>query len=253
MIRPLSIVPLLGALLPLVCFESIKADEKDSKEKNVLIIGRSSLASPLHELVGALLESNKTPMNVEPGYFGSNDLERKWNSGRNWDYVIMDAWQFTRGSTDSPAFPDATTAFVTKARKHSPKCQIILFPWWLPENKATNEDAMEVFRRCVEAGKPNDIWVATTGPAFMEARLARPDLRITVSKQDAHPGIHGSYINACSLLAILTGESPVGLPAMFNLGGQAKEFAIAQDDANYLQELAWRVYQREFKQTGRPL
>ena len=30
------------------------------------------------ELVGALLRSHKTPMNVEPGHFGSKDLERRW-------------------------------------------------------------------------------------------------------------------------------------------------------------------------------
>jgi hypothetical protein len=250
MIRSISIVPLFGVFLLLFGFGPIKADEKDSKEKNVLIIGASSLRSPLHELVGAMLESNKTPMNVEPGAFGTKDLERRWNSGKVWDYVIMDAWQFTRGSTDSPEFQDATTAFVKRVRDHSPNCQIILFPWWLPGNQATNEDVMKVFHHCVEAAKPNDIWVATTGPAFMEARLARPDLRITVSKQDAHPGIHGAYINACSLFAILTSDSPVGLPATLKLRGHEKEFTIAEDDAKYLQNLAWNVYQRELKSTN---
>ena len=67
---------------------------------------------------------------------------------------------------------------------------------------------MRVFQHCVEAARENEIWVATTGPAFMEARLARPDLSVTVSAHAAHPGIHGAYINACSLFAILTGESP---------------------------------------------
>ena len=108
---------------------------------------------------------------------------------------------------------------------------------------------MKVFQRCVEAARQNDIWVATTGPAFMEARLARPDLRVTVSEQDAHPGIHGAYINACSLFAILTGESPVGLPATLKIPGREKDFTIAPDDAKYLQELAWKVYQRELKHT----
>ena len=72
---------------------------------------------------------------------------------------------------------------------------------------------MKVFRHCVDAAKVNNIWVATTGPAFTEAHLARADLNITVSKDDAHPGVHGAYLNAGSLYAILTGESPVGLPA----------------------------------------
>jgi hypothetical protein len=107
---------------------------------------------------------------------------------------------------------------------------------------------MKVFGRCVEAARSSDLWVATTGPAFMEARLARRDLRITVSDQDAHPGIHGSYLNACSLFAIITGESPVGLPASLKPRG-GRELSIAPEHAKYLQELAWKVYQRELKQT----
>jgi hypothetical protein len=97
--------------------------------------------------------------------------------------------------------------------------------------------------------------VATTGPAFMEARLARPDLHIIKSKTDAHPGIHGAYINACSLFAMIADKSPVGLPATLRIkgaSGNKEDFTIAQDDARYLQELAWRIYQREIKSTKPP-
>lgn len=249
MVRSGSILPVLSILFALIGTGPARALEKSSQETRVLIIGASSLDSPLTELVVALLESNRTPMKVERGHFGPRDLERTLSPGKVWDYVIMDAWQLTRGSTESPKFPDATNAFVKLIHDHSPKCRIILFPWWLPENTATNADVMQVFGRCVEAAKPNDIWVATTGPAFMEARLARPDLRITVGRHDAHPGTHGVYINACSLFVILTGKSPAGLPSTFKLRGQANEYAIAEDEATYLQELAWKVYQRELKQT----
>ena len=220
------------------------------KEKNVLIIGASSLRSPLSELVDGMLESRQFPMNAEPAAFGAPELDRKWNSGKTWDYVIMDAWQFKRGATDAPGFEEAVTAFVKWVRAHSPHCKIILFTWWLPgEPDATKEGVMNVFQRCVDAARQNGIWVATTGPAFTEARLARPDLRVTVSNQDAHPGIHGAYINACSLFAILTGGSPVGLPATITLPGIEKAFSLAPEDAKYLQELAWDVFQRELKHT----
>jgi hypothetical protein len=245
----IRIVSLLGVFL-IFGFGPVRADEKTPKEKNVLIIGRSSLAG-LHQLVGALLESNKTPMNVEAGPFGgARNLDQMLSARMIWDYVIMDAWQFKRGATDAPGFPDAVAAFVKQVRAHSPRCKIILFPWWIPAGPdATTEGVMKVFQRCVETARQNDIWVATTGPAFMEARLARPDLRVTVSEQDAHPGIHGAYINACSLFAILTGESPVGLPATLKIPGNEKDVTISTNDAKYLQELAWKVYQRELKQT----
>ena len=252
MMRAISLIPLFSVLLFLFGFGPVRADEKAPEKKTVLIIGRSSLMSPPRqdELVGALLESHKTPMNVEPGFFGTKDLERRWSSGRVWDYLIMDAWQLTQRVSDAPVFPDAVAAFVKHVRAHSPHCKIILFPWWIPSGPdATNAGVMKVFQRCVEAARENDIWVATTGPAFMEARLARPDLRVTVSERDAHPGIHGAYVNACSLFAILTGESPVGLPATLKIPGRQESFAIAPDDAKYLQELAWKVYQRELQHT----
>ena len=45
----------------------------------------------------------------------------------------------------------------------------------------------------------------------MEARLERPDLKITKSKTDAHPGKEGAYINACSLYAMITDKSSRGI------------------------------------------
>ena len=47
MVRSISIVPLLGVFLLLFGSGPVRADEKAPKEKNVLIIGRSSLRPPL--------------------------------------------------------------------------------------------------------------------------------------------------------------------------------------------------------------
>src|SRR5688572_30285978 len=110
MVRPISIVSLLSVFLLLLGSGPVRGEERAAKEKNVLIIGRSSLAG-LHELVGALLESNRTPMNVEAGAFGARELDQMLSSRRAWDYVIMDAWQFRRGATDAPGFPDAVAIF----------------------------------------------------------------------------------------------------------------------------------------------
>jgi hypothetical protein len=245
MVRSISIVALLGVFLFLFGSEPVRSDEKTPVAKNVIIIGRSSLRPPLAQHLDVLLQSNKTPIAVVEGHYGAKSLDQMLGSRKACDYVVMDAWQFKQGEAGTPEFIGAVTEFVKQVRAHSPQCKIILFSWWIPSGKdATNEGVMKVFKGCVEAAKKNDIWVATTGPAFMEARLARPDLRVTVSNQDAHPGAHGAYINACSLFAILTGESPVGLPATLKI---PERLAIAPDDAKYLQELAWNVYQRELK------
>ena len=222
-----------------------------------MVMGASSLLPPLGQLpqlLRAMFKSKGIPMHVEGWWPPLEAVSRMKSSKQVWDYVIIDAWNLARGRTDSPDWPKNVAAFVEQVRAQSPKCKIILFAWWLPDAKATNEDIMEVFRRCVEQARLNDIWVATTGPAFMEVRLARPDLRVTYSKTDAHPGVHGAYINACSIYALITGESPVGLPGTLKItadanGGATVDFTIAPDDAKYLQEAAWRVYQREIKNT----
>ena len=105
-------------------------DDKTPKRKNLLIIGASSLISPLGQpqLVGALLESKGIPTNVEGKFFGTEALDRMLRSRDVWGYVIMDAWQFRRGKTDAPGFPNAVAAFVKQVRAHSPQCKIILFP-----------------------------------------------------------------------------------------------------------------------------
>jgi hypothetical protein len=237
--------------------------DQTAPRPNLLVIGASSLTYPveLTRLVGAMLESNGIRMNVEGEYPRLDAVNEMLGSTKKWDYVVMDAWHLGREQFEKdparasvpPGFPKAVSAFVKEVRAHSPGCKIILFPWWIPRGpKVTNEGAMEVFRSCAEQAKANRIWVATTGPAFMEARLERPDLKITKSKTDAHPGNDGAYINACSLFAIITDKSPVGLPATFRItadGGKTEDFAIAPDDAKYLQELAWKVYQREIKHT----
>ena len=236
---------------------------KNAPRPNVLIIGASSLTYPveLTQLVGAMLESNGIRMNLEGEYPRLDAVNEILGSTKKWDYVVMDAWHLGREQVEKdPAravgatrISESRIGFRKGSPRHSPGCKIILFPWWIPRGpKVTNEGAMEVFRSCVEQAKANKIWVATTGPAFMEARLERPDLRITKSKTDAHPGKDGAYINACSLFAIITDKSPVGLPATLRMtadGGKKEDFAIAPDDAKYLQELAWKVYQREIKNT----
>jgi hypothetical protein len=235
--------------------------DKNAPRPNVLIIGASSLNSPVPqtELVGAMLESQEIRMNVEGAFPRLDKVGEILSSKPVWDYVIMDAWHLGRGSADGsqgnasvpPDFPKALSVFVKQVRAHSPRCKIILFSWWIPRGPtATNEGVMEVFRRCAEQARVNDIWVATTGPAFMEAWLERPDLRITKSKTDGHPGKHGAYINACSLFVLLGGKTPVGLPATLKVtvgDGKKEDYALAPGDAKYLQELAWKIHQREIE------
>ena len=180
---------------------------KAASRQNALVIGASSLNSPVPQaqLVEAMLASGGIQMDFDSQFPDLDAVEELLKAKEKWDFVVLDAWHLGRTRADwgkgsasvPPDFPKATARFVKEVRAHSPECKIILFPWWIPGGpKATNEGAMEVFQSCVEAGKSNRIWVATTGPAFMEALLSRPDLHITKSKTDAHPGKEGACDSA---------------------------------------------------------
>lgn len=248
--QPHFILPIVTLLVSITAFagEPQPTTAPKAAAANVLIIGASSLIG-LEDILDSMARSRDIPMKFYGEGVRLDDIPKMLGAKTHWDYLIMDAWHFGRGRTASPDFPDAVTHFVKQVRAHSPDCKIILFAWWLPSPQATNEDVMNVFHRCVDAAKPNHIWVATTGPAFTEARLARPDLNIVRSKTDAHPAPDGTYLNACSLFALLTGQSPVGLPAQLTEpkpGGKEHDFfSILEEDATYLQSLAWKVYQRE--------
>jgi hypothetical protein len=56
-------------------------------------------------------------------------------------------------------------------------------------------------------------------------------------------------LNACSLFAILADKSPVGFPAKLSRSSGKQDDTIAPDDAKYLQEFAWKIYQSEIKNT----
>lgn len=237
--------------------ESDKESDKKALRPNLLIIGASSLNSPvaIDRLVAAMLKNSELPMHVEGTGPRLDAIGKMLGSEKKWDYVVMDAWHLGRGRNEYgraevPAdFPKALASLTKEIRAHSPDCKIILFSWWVPSgSKRSNEGVMEVFNSCVEHVKASDVWVATTGPAFMEAWLDRADLRITKSKSDAHPGVHGAYINACSLFAIIADKSPVGLPATLKIG-RREDFMVEPEEAKYLQELAWKVHQREIKNT----
>jgi S1-C subfamily serine protease len=97
-----------------------RADESD-RRSNVLIIGASSLTSPvpLTQLVGAMLESKGIDMHIEGEYPHLDEVPRLLSSQPVWDFVVMDAWHLGRGSADGsqgnasvpPDFPKAVADF----------------------------------------------------------------------------------------------------------------------------------------------
>lgn len=133
--------------------------------------------------------------------------------------------------------------FMTWARKGTMKDPRPGRPPWTPQ-------AMQaaLAKAYIEAARQGGSQVAPVGLVWSAVRKAHPGLSLHKS-DGSHPSIEGSYLAACVFHAVLTGRTPVGLPARLTDGVKGKSRVLADirpGDAAVLQAAAWRVV-REFR------
>ena len=125
--------------------------------------------------------------------------------------------------------------FMTWARKGAMKDPRGGKPPWPPEKMQAALAATYI-----QAGKQGHALVAPVGLAWAAVRKGRPEM--VLHKGDgSHPGAHGSYLAACVFHAVLTGRTPVGLPAKLTAKAGAKTRTLANippADAEFLQKTA---------------
>lgn len=97
-----------------------------------------------------------------------------------------------------------------------------------------------------EAAKAGNALLAPVGPAWQAALAKNPKLPLYV-KGDYHPSSEGSYLAACVLYAILTKQSPVGLPAKISVPVKERTYLVLADlsrsRAEFYQKVAWETVQ----------
>jgi hypothetical protein len=107
-----------------------------------------------------------------------------------------------------------TALYVTWARQHEPESQQAII------------DAYAFIGR--ELGAT----VVPVGLAWQRF-LGKHDRPVLHDKDQSHPTLAGSYLAACVFLAVLVGESPVGL------GGEVD--GLSEKDLALLQKVAWQT------------
>ena len=93
----------------------------------------------------------------------------------------------------------------------------------------------------IRAGKAGQGDVAPVGLAWAAVRKAAPSLALH-SRDGSHPSATGTYLAACVFHAVLTGRSPVGLPAKLTALSKGTARTLATIDpatAAMLQKTAW--------------
>ncbi len=149
-----------------------------------------------------------------------------------WDYVVLQEHSlfggYILGGEPSP-FPNApflefSRLFNAEIRKTKAKT-VLYLPGareGFPETQARLTDAYWTLAREISA------LPAPVGLAFASARILQPGIKL-YNKDQSHPNPAGTYLAACVFYAVLTGQSPIGLPGTL-------------EDAAFLQQVAWRTY-----------
>jgi hypothetical protein len=226
--------------------------EPPPRTLRVLFVGNSQVYyNDLPRMVEALSESaakDRPRIQAERAVFGGASLESHWNRGagkdtarakiaeQTWDYVILQDIFNTRPES----FTRHARLFHELIRQQGSRTILLstasisaMYP----------KGFQELHDMHIALGKELKVPVAAAGLAWLSywGEGPTPEQRLALYDPDkAHPGKKGSYLYACTLYAVLTGQSPVGLS--HRIPGQPEE-TVSPAEAKQFQETAWRVHQ----------
>lgn len=143
--------------------------------------------------------------------------------------IIMDCSQ-------CPIHPQLSKLFGEFAARHSATvrkygAEPVFFMSWAYADKP--EMTEQLAAAYVKAATDNRAKVAPAGLAFARSIAKRPDLNLYVADK-RHPSMMGTYLAACTVLASVYGQSPVG---------NSYTAGLPADVAAHLQAVAWETVQ----------
>jgi hypothetical protein len=154
--------------------------------------------------------------------------------GKLFDAVMM------MDCSQCPIHPQLKTAFTEFTAKDSAivrshGAKPILFMSWAYADKP--EMTAQLAEAYTVAGNANDALVIPAGLAFARAIAKQPELNLYAADK-RHPSPAGTYLAACTVLAALTGRSPVG--SNYRAG-------LDEPTARFLQTTAWETVQDYYR------
>ncbi len=169
----------------------------------------------------------------KPGGVGSysfvGDNEVRFNKlDRLFDAVLM------MDCSQCPVHPELAPLFHEYVKKHSATArrhgaEPILFMSWAYSDKP--EMTEQLAAEYVKAGKANNALVVPAGLAFANSVGKRPDLSLVIADK-RHPSLMGTYLAACTVMASVYKQNPVG---------NSYTAGLPADVAAHLQAVAWET------------
>ena len=143
--------------------------------------------------------------------------------------IIMDCSQCPIHPQLSKIFDEYAAKDSAIVRKYG--AEPVFFMSWAYADKP--EMTEQLAAAYVKAGAQNHARVVPAGLAFARSIAKRPELNLYAADK-RHPSVMGTYLAACTVLASVYGQSPVG---------NSYTAGLPADVASHLQAVAWETVQ----------
>lgn len=173
----------------------------------------------------------KAMRSYTPGKGGTLEFH-KYERDRIFDCVIL------QDNSKGPIHPELASHFQTAVHDHCQEIRSVdatplLLMTWAYEGHP--EMTAQLAKAITETANANNAMVIPAGLAFAKALAKNPAIKLT-GEDKHHPLPAGTYLEACSICAALTGKTPVG--ANFDGIGAAR---VEKAEAAFLQNIAWET------------
>jgi len=205
-------------LVGIFVFSGFSLLSQDEKSQNVLFVGNSyTYFWNLPHQVQGFAESENIPLSTSQSTSGGVTLGHHWRGDRGlktielikkseYDFVVLQ--DHSRRTIDAPDSLMYFAGLINEVAK-STGSKVLLYMTWAREWDPYMQETITREYTNV-AGKLN-AEVVPVGLAWERARSLRPELKL-YDEDGSHPSSLGSYLSACVFYAVLTDNSPVGLP-----------------------------------------
>ncbi len=219
--------------------------ESKAMTMRLLFVGNShTYLNYMPQMVKRLIEASapRTPVEVDQSVSDSVSLEWHWDNARTRELIVGGGWDFVVLQDSSRGPLNNRVSFERHARLLDAEirgggARTVLYMTWAhrlhPQTQADIADAY------TSVAEETDALLAPAGLAWQRALHLDPALELHHA-DGRHASAAGSYLSACVLYAVLTGASPVGLPAGFMIEGKQRP-ELPPETANLLQRVAAEV------------
>lgn len=183
----------------------------------VLFIGNSlTYYNEMPWMLNQLAASRGIHLKAEFEGVGGADLRQQWNRARtlqrlregHWDWVVLQD-QSSAPFYEPDELPEYARKFDAEIRAHGAKTMLFL-TWAHLRSPETQGRITRLYER---TGATLHVAVAPVGIVWSQLR---PRMQL-FDGSEMHPNVTGTYLIACVFFALLTGQSPVGLPHRFDV------------------------------------